>query len=158
MEYKEIEFKQFLKENKLKVIDLPEPIQEKIDIFYRLYELLDTIQESDLQELQEQVAQLDIEILEDIEEQYEDQLTNNEPLEKLLESEGIKKSVPKKKRSDESILDELVKMGRTQNIRKSELTAMGIKRKIKRDMVIGKHVLKRTSVFFHVYRIVALKK
>jgi hypothetical protein len=52
----------------------------------------------------------------------------------------------------------LVAIGRTKNIRKSELIDMGIKAKIERDVIIGNYILKRTSVFFHVYKIVSLKK
>ncbi|WP_025663311.1 hypothetical protein [Aquimarina megaterium] len=159
MEYKVIQFKHFLKENKLKVIDLPEPIQEKIDIFYRLHELLETIQEPDLQELLEQVEQLDIEILEDIEEEYEDKLTNNEHSSSPEKIEVIKKTPPKKKvstkaKSDEMILDELVKMKRTKGIKRSKLVAMGLKTRISGGETIGKHTLKRTSFFYYRFDII----
>lgn len=160
MEYKEIQFKKFLKENKLKAIDLPKPIQEKIDIFYRLYELLETIQEPDLQELLEQVEQLDIEILEDIEEEYEDQLTNNEYPSTSGKIESTNKPASQKKvlnkvKSDEKILDELVKMKRTKGLKRSKLVAMGLKTKITGGEIIGKYRLKRTSFFYYRFDIVS---
>ncbi|WP_062062789.1 hypothetical protein [Aquimarina longa] len=151
MEYNEIKFKQFLKENSLMVKKLPQPLQEKINIFYRFHELIDTIHEPDLQELLELIEQLDIEILEDIEEEYEDQLTNNEPLVvPLAQKKG--KSI----KSDTMILEELVKMGRTKGISRSKLQEMGVKSKIGRSTVIGKYVLKKTSLFYYRYDIIPL--
>ncbi len=156
MEYKVIQFKQFLQENKLKVADLPEPIQEKIDIFYRLHALLETIQEPDFQELLEQVEQLDIEIQEDIEEEYEEHLTNNEHPSIVKRPENTPKKTIKGK-SDVMIVEELVKMRRTTNIRRSKLIDMGIKTKLKGDTRIGNHLLKRTSFFYYRYNIIPLK-
>ncbi|WP_051473930.1 hypothetical protein [Aquimarina macrocephali] len=159
---KEVKFTVFLEANGLNKNDLPKPLVEKISIFWKLHKLFDAIQDSDRKELLEQLEQLDYEILGDIEEEYEDQLENNDRLEELMKSplvkESLKKKVKAKIRTDQTIVQELVAMGRTKNIRKSELIDMGIKAKIERDVIIGNYILKRMSVFFHVYKIVSLKK
>ncbi|TPN87150.1 ECF-type sigma factor family protein [Aquimarina algicola] len=162
MKNKAIEFKQFLKENNIKKKDLPEPIQEMIEIYDQLYELVDTMEEPNLQELMEQLEKLDIDILEDIEEEYEDLLTNNERTELPKKPEvTIKKSpqktVPTKEKTDEMILDELVKMKRTKGLRRSKLRGMGLKTKIGGDTIIGKYMLERTSFFYYRYNIVSMK-
>ncbi|WP_027395066.1 hypothetical protein [Aquimarina latercula] len=222
MKNKVIEFKQFLKSNNIKKKELPKPIQEMIEIYDQLYELVDTIEEPNLQELMEQLEKLDIEILEDIEEEYEDQLTNNKRVklpkksevivkksppktipkkkktdemildEKKLDIEILKdieeeyedrltnnkrtelikkpevivkksspktpqKRVPPKEKTDEMILDELVKMKRTKGIKRSKLRDMGLKTKIGGDTIIGKYMLERTSFFYHVYDIILMK-
>ena len=162
MKDKVIEFKQFIKDNKLKITELPKPIQEMIEIYDQLYELLDTIEEQNLQELSEQLQKLDIEILEDIEEEYEDQLTNNKHTESFKNPEVIatktpQKVVPKKKKTDEMILDELVKMKMTKGLKRSKLRDMGIKAKIGGDTIIGKYILERTSFFYYRYDIVSNK-
>lgn len=159
---KEVKFTVFLKENKIKKTDLPRPLVEKIDIFWKLHKLLDSIQDSDRDDLLEQLEQLDYEIHGEIEEEYEDQLENNDRLEELLKSPLVKKTIKEKAKSkvrtDESILQELVKMGRMKNIRRSALRSLGVKSKIEHDAVIGKYQLKKMSFFFHVYGIVPLKK
>ncbi|TSE07936.1 hypothetical protein [Aquimarina algiphila] len=162
MKNKVIEFKQFLKNNNLKKKELPKPIQEMIGIYDQLYELVDTIEEPNLQELTEQLEKLDIEILEDIEEEYEDQLTNNKRAELPKKPEvTIKKSpqktVPTKEKTDEMILDELVKMKRTKGIKRSKLRDMGLKTKVGGDTIIGKYILERTSFFYYRYDIVSMK-
>ncbi|QKX04170.1 hypothetical protein HN014_04355 [Aquimarina sp. TRL1] len=159
---KEVKFKVFLEANKVKKTDLPRPLVEKIGIFWKLHKLLDSIQDSDRDDLLEQLEQLDYEILGEIEEEYEDQLENNDRLEEILKSPLVKKSIKDKAKSkirtDESILQELVTMGRMKNIRRSVLKSLGVKSKIEHDTVIGKYQLKRMSFFFHVYGIVPLKK
>ncbi|WP_298546179.1 hypothetical protein [uncultured Aquimarina sp.] len=159
---KEVKFKVFLETNHVKKTDLPRPLIEKIGIFWKLHKLLDAIQDSDRDDLLEQLEQLDYEILGEIEEEYEDLLENNDRLEEILKSPLVKKSIKEtaksKIRTDESILQELVKMGRRKSIRRSVLKGLGVKSKIEHDVVIGKYQLKRMSFFFHVYGIVPLKK
>lgn len=155
---KEVKFSVFLEENQIRKTDLPKPLVEKIDIFWKLHKLLDAIQDSDRDDLLEQLEQLDYEILGEIEEEYEDQLENNDRLEELKNSPlvraSIKKTAKTKLRSDEGILQELVKMKRTKNIRRSKLIAMGMKTKIDGDTIIGKYLLKRTSFFYYRYDII----
>ncbi len=161
METKNIRFKEFLDSNELEEKDLPKPLVEKIHIFWKLHKLLDTIQDTDREDLLEQLEQLDYEILGEIEEEYEDQLENNERLEELINSPVVKKSLKQKAktklRTDETILGELSSMGKIKNIRRSYLKGLGVKAKIKHDAVIGQYQLKRMSMFFHVYDIVELK-
>lgn len=117
---KKIEHKTFLKNNSLDKKLLLEPIQDKIEIFDRMYALLETISDCEKGNLLEQLEALDLEILEDIDEEYADKLEFNEIEEALeetpaLENVALKKETPKPA-NDEAILDELVKMGRTQDI------------------------------------------
>ena len=159
---KEVKFNLFLEENNIKTTDLPAPLIEKIDIFWKMHKLLNAIQDSDREELQEQLEQLDYEIHGEIEEEYEEQLENNDRLEGILQSPLVKKplkdKVKSKLRTDESILQELVNMGRVKNIRKSVLRGLGIRSKIEHDVIIGKYQLKKMRFFFHVYKIVPLAK
>ena len=169
MEYKEIQFKTFLNDYELEDKELPEPIQEKIAIFWRMHELLQTMQKCDLQELLEQLEALDLEILQDILEAFEDNLSNNDVMElPVMEAKEIK-VVPEKEvevkrkvtsiaKTDETILEELVKMKRTKNIGKSEFEEMGLKTKLGRSVVIGKYALKRVSIFFKRYDIIILEE
>ncbi len=169
MEYKEIKFKKFLEDYEIVIKELPEPIQEKIDIFWRMHKLLETIQECDLQELLMQIEILDYEILQDVFETVEDRMPNNDIMEiPVMEAKEIKvkpkkeievkRKVSSKGKTDEDILDELVKIKRTTNIGKSEFEEMGLKTKLGRSVVIGKYVLKRTSIFFRRYDIIMLEK
>ena len=162
MEQRTVEFRTFLKANSIVIMDLPEGIRDKIRHFDRLQDLHESIQESDLQELEEQIEQLDIEILEDIEEYYEDQLEHNEFLDVDIQPKKLKKISAGKTvvqpLGDEGILEELVGMGRTKNLTRSKLIAMGLKTKVKRDVIIGKYILKRVSWFYHVYDILPLQK
>ena len=59
----------------------------------------------------------------------------------------------KPKPTDESILNELVKMGRTQDIGRSTFRNLGIKTPLGWETVIGKYVVKRTSFFSYRYAI-----
>lgn len=162
MKNKIIEFRHFLKNNNINKKELPKPIQEMIEIYDQLHSLVDTIEEPNLQELTEQLEKLDIEILEGIEEEFEDQLENNDRLEEILKSPLVKKPIKnkakEKKQTDETILQELAKMGRTKNIRRSKLIDMGLKTKISGDTVIGKYILKRDSFFYYRYNIIPLKE
>lgn len=159
---KTVSFRKFLEENDLKISVLPKSIQDKIDLFSKLHDFIGRIEESDDQELQDQLEDLDYEILMDIQSEYQDRLENNERLEKLATSPTLKKSFKKKAvarlRTDATILEEFVKMGRTQNIGRSELQEIGIKAPLKRDVVIGSYMLKRVSRLFHRYDIIPLKK
>ena len=152
---KKVMFKAFLEKNTLDKKDFPRPLVEKISLFWKLYELLDSIQAADRQELLEQLEQLDYEILGDIEEEYEDQLENNDRWEELMKSPLVKQSLKKKVkeniRTDEVILKELVDMGRTKNLTKDELKEMGIKAKLGVNTPIGPYLIKRKTNWFYYY-------
>ncbi|MCH3884552.1 hypothetical protein [Tenacibaculum aquimarinum] len=154
---KKIEHKIFLKNNSLDKKLLLEPIQDKIEIFDRMYKLLDTVSDCEKGDLLEQLEALDLEILEDIDEEYADKLEFNEIEEALEEQPVLEKVMPKKESpkptNDEAILDELVKMGRTQDIGRSTFKDLGLISKLGWETVIGKYLVVRTSVFRYRYGI-----
>lgn len=158
---KKIEHQSFLKNNKLDKKLLLQPIQEKIEIFDRMYALLDTVTECEKGDLIEQLEELDLEIREDIDEEYADKLEFNEIEEALEDKPELEKIVakkePVKKVTDESILDELVKMGRTKDIGRSTFKDLGIKAQLGWETIIGKYRVTRTSVFRYRYGLVVLK-
>ncbi len=155
-------FKDFLDKNQLKVSALPKLIQNKIEYHSELHDLIEYTESEIHQEIKEELERLDYEILMDIQEEYQDRLQNNERLEKLARSPTLKKSIKKKAitrlRSDQSILEELVKMGRTKNIGRSVLKEMGIKAKIGRNTIIGNYLLKKVSLVRYSYDIIPLDK
>ncbi len=154
---KKIEHQTFLKNNNLDKKLLLEPIQDKIEIFDRMHKLLDTVSDCEKGDLLEQLEELDLEILEDIDEEYADKLEFNEIEEALEEQPVLEKVMPKKESpkstNDEAILDELVKMGRTQDIGRSTFKDLGLKSKLGWETVIGKYRVVRTSVFRYRYLI-----
>ena len=160
---KKIEHKIVLENNKLDAKLLLQPIQEKIEIFDRMHELLKTVSDCEKGNLLEQLESLDLEILEDIDEEYADKLEFND-IEEALEDEPKleevtteKSNKPTQKTTDETILDELVKMGRTQDIGRSTFKDLGIKTILGWETVIGKYCVTRTSVFRYQYEVKILK-
>lgn len=158
---KKIEHKTFLKNNNFDKKLLLEPIKDKIEIYDRMYGLLETVSDCEKGNLLEQLEKLDLEILEDIDEEYADKLEFNEIEEALdeqpvLEKIATQKEVPKPI-TDEAILDELVKMGRTQDIGRSTFKDLGMKTQLGWKTVIGKYRVIRTSVFRYRYRVEKLK-
>ncbi|WP_452223712.1 hypothetical protein [Lacinutrix chionoecetis] len=154
---KKIEHKAFLKRNSLDKKLLLQPIQEKIEIFDRMYRLLETVSDCEKGNLLEQLEELDLEILEDIDEEYADKLEFNEIEEKLNEQPVLEKIVAQKEVSrpitDEAILDELVKMGRTKDIGRSTFKDLGMKTHLGWETIIGKYRVVRTNVFRYRYKV-----
>ncbi|GAL74629.1 hypothetical protein JCM19275_3484 [Nonlabens ulvanivorans] len=105
----------------------------------------------------EQLEELDLEILEDIDEEYADKLEFNEIEEALDEQPVLEKVVPKKETlkpaNDEAILEELVRMGRVRNIAGSTFRDLGVKSQLGWNTVIGKYRVVRTSVFRYRYEV-----
>ncbi|TGV03595.1 hypothetical protein [Flavivirga rizhaonensis] len=160
---KKIEHHIFLYKNNLIIKSLLQPIQEKIAIFDRMYKLLETVSDCEKDELLEQLEALDLEIMEDLDEEYADTLSNNElvdeaneesPTTEKVEEVNIKiKSKKSKKLSDESILDELVQKGLTDTIGRTTLRDLGLQAPLGWDTVIGKYRVIRISTFKYRYRI-----
>lgn len=152
---KKIEHKTFLKNNSLDKKLLLEPIQDKIEIFDRMYALLETVSDCEKGNLLEQLEELDFEILEDIDEEYADKLEFNEIEEALDEQPVLEKVAPKKETpkpaNEEAILEELVRMGRVRNIARSTFRDLGVKTQLGWNTVIGKYRVVRTSVFRYRY-------
>lgn len=156
---KRIEHKIFLKNNQLDKSLLLEPIQDKIEIFDRMHKLLDTVSDCEKGHLLDQLEELDLEILEDIDEEYADKLQFNEIEEALDEAPKLEKVVAPKTKApapttDESILDELAKMGRTTDIGRSTFRDLGVKTALGWETVVGKYKVVRTSVFRYRYSII----
>ena len=154
---KKIEHQVFLKNNKLDKKLLLQPIQEKIEIFDRMYKLLETVSDCEKGSLYEQLEELDLEILEDIDEEYADKLEFNEIEDALEEQPELEKVAPKKEAAkpanDEAILEELVRMGRVRNIARSTFRDLGVKTQLGWNTVIGKYRVVRTSVFRYRYEV-----
>lgn len=158
---KTIEHQIFLKRNGLATKLLLQPIQEKIEIFDRMHALLDKVSVCDKDALIDELEALDLEILEDIDEEYADQLEHNEITEELKEKqvafEKVMEDTPapktKKQSTDEDIINELVKMGRTENIGGSTFRDLGVKVALGWETIIGKYRVTRTSVFRYRYEI-----
>lgn len=162
---KKIEHQIFLKNNKLDKKLLLQAIQEKMEIFDRMYKLQDTVSDCEKGDLLDQLEVLDLEILEDIDEEYADKLDNNELVEDAIEGfptsekvEEIKIRAKSRKSNYESILDELVKMGLTEDIGRSTFRDLGVKTPLGWETVIGKYRVRRTSVFSYRYAIEVVKK
>ena len=154
---KKIEHQVFLKNNKLDKKLLLQPIQEKIEIFDRMHKLLETVSDCEKGSLLEQLEELDLEILEDIDEEYADKLEFNEIEDALKEQPELEKVAPKKEAAkpanDEAILEELVRMGRVRNIARSTFRDLGVKTQLGWNTVIGKYRVVRTSVFRYRYEV-----
>jgi len=154
---KKIEHQSFLKNNKLDKKLLLQPIQEKIEIFDRMYALLETVTDCEKGDLLEQLEELDLEIREDIDEEYADKLEFNEIEEVLNEQPKSETKSAKQqshnKNTDESILDELMKMGRTDDIGRSTFRDLGMKEELGWETIIGKYRIIRTSVFRYRYEV-----
>ncbi len=159
---KEVKFKVFMAVNHVKKTDLPRPLVEKMGYFWKLYGLLDSIQDEDRQELLEQLERLDYEILGDVEEENEDRLENNDRLEELIKSAAVKQAVKKKVkvkiRTDQSIINELVAMKRTTNLTKKELEDMGFKAKLGRRIEVGKYIIQRKTLWLYYYYDIVIPK
>lgn len=157
---KKIEHQIFLKRNKLAVNILLQPIQEKIEIFNRMYQLLEKVTNTEKEDLLDQLEILDLEILDDIDEEYADRLEFNTLSEDDIQpAEPVLTKHPKPKveltiiQKDESILDELVKMKCTRGIGRSKFIDLGLKTTLGWNTVIGKYLIKRTSAFNYRYKI-----
>lgn len=158
---KNIKFKKFLENNKQEIEQLSQPLQEKIILFERLYDILTDLEQNDKPDILEKLELLDLELLEDIEQEYEDQLEHNERLEELSNSPTIarvlKKDDANPLSSDERLLQRLVSEGKTQNIGRSQLIEMGFKTKLQKSLVLGNYALRRSGVWHYTYDIIPLK-
>ncbi|WP_010180383.1 hypothetical protein [Aquimarina agarilytica] len=164
---KRIEHQLFLKRNQLEVSLLLQPIQEKIEIFNRMQKLLDTVSECEKGNLLTELEALDLEIVEDIEEEYADRMEFNEIEEAIAESKPVLEEVkekpiesqrpmPKKPMlsPDERILEQLIKSEENENVSRSKLKKMGLVTPLGWDTTIGQFRVVRTSVFRYRYSIV----
>ena len=163
---KRIEHQLFLKRNQLEVSLLLQPIQEKIEIFNRMQKLLDTVSECEKGNLLTELEALDLEIVEDIEEEYADRMEFNEIEEVISEAKIVHEEVkekpteaskPMSKKStlspDELILEQLIKSRGNENVSRSKLKKLGLVTPLGWDTTIGKFRVVRISVFRYQYSI-----
>lgn len=154
---KQIDYRDFLKDNGVRETQLPKGIRDKISIFKRLHKLQEKLQEKEAKDVEKVLEYLDIEILLDIKYELQDDLENNEgepltPCEKNLLEKREKRNL-----TDQELLEMMVSSGKTKNIPRSELEKMGIQTPITGNIVIGDYALKKTSWFYHHYDIIPLK-
>ena len=154
---KHIEHRIFLKRNQLDKAIVFQPIQEKIEIFDRMHQLLDTVSDTEKATLLEQLEALDLEITEDIDEAYADKLEFNAIEEALEAPVALEKSKQTKSKKEEpkdvSILRELIKIKAHKSIGRSALQDLGFTTALGWRTVIGPYRVRRTSVFAYKYRI-----
>ncbi len=147
-----IEFKQFLDQNKLPLAQLPESIQEKISIFERLYAIEDD-KEDGYAQLLTLLDELDIEILEDIEQEYDQILQHNDVLEQAPQMDISSKEED----SDAALLHRLYTEGRRSGLLKSELERLGLKADLSwKTTILGKYKLKQVSCLLYRYDIIPI--
>ena len=169
---RKVQHKDFMTGNKLDSNAFSKPVQKKVQIFDKMFAGLEDTVAEDRKELLHQLKELDHEIHEDMLEEMEDQLENNDVLEPAhpsdeekekkpepkKEEKPEKKAEPNPKNSDETILDELWKIGRTKGLSRSFLKENGIRRNITGwTILIGKYALHRTAVFSYKYNLEKLK-
>jgi hypothetical protein len=170
--------KAFMTNNKLESDAFSDPVQKKIKIFDKMHSKLEDTVAEDRKELLKQLKELDHEIHQDMLNELEDELENNDVVEEPekkpepkkeekpngedMPKATSKKPAPpaalKKGSSDEEILDELWKIGRTRGLSRSFLKECGVKTNITGWTVpIGKYALHRTAVFSYKYNLEKLK-
>lgn len=164
---KRIEHQFFLERNKLEIPLLLQPIQDKIETFNRMQKLLDKVSDCEKGNLLTELEVLDLEILEDIENEYADKLSFNEIEEEIvnpepkhevsvLKEDKLPKKMPKKQKqsNDELILKRLIDSGNSIDISRSKLQKLGFKTPLGWDTTVGEYRLVRTSVFRYRYSII----
>jgi hypothetical protein len=131
MELLQFEHKEFLKVNGKDKNAFSEPLQMKMAIFDNMHSKLQETVGEDQNRLAKLIEEFDREILEDMEEEYSDQLENNE-----MEA------------SDEDILENLYKKGK-RKVYMSELKNLGFENDLSsnRIVVVGQYYLERISAF-----------
>jgi len=153
----------YLDKNQLKLSLLPDPIQDKIDIYTRMEALRESIEPGDQEELDRQLDILDLEIIQDIQETYKDRLRYNS-LKHFSKSQkkksNSKKQIPKEEtpvvNTDEVILKQLVDQGKHRHICRTALRKLGLKAALGDQTIIGSYRIHRISVFSYCYRIVPM--
>jgi len=152
-----IAFKTFIKENNLRNKLLPDPIQDKIDIYYRMLDLKKTLTSEDLDELERQLDTLDQEIIEDIKTTYKDRLPFKKQKKNkdktVVSKEKTIADVPKlsSQTSDETLLEKLMEGYQKRFVYRSTLRQLGVNVKLTNRLRIGKFHLKRTGFFTFQY-------
>ncbi len=149
------EHREFLKKNKIDKKLLLTPIQDKIKVFNKMYDLLENITPCGKGSLVKQLEKYDDEIMKDIYDVYGDEISNNELIEDFKEKKGSPKKIIAKAKvnSDEFVIDQLVALGQTENIGRSTFLDLGLKKNLEWNTIIGKYLIRRINVFKYRYDI-----
>ncbi|WP_299186563.1 hypothetical protein [uncultured Aquimarina sp.] len=143
----------FMDTYNLTIDDLPAHIKLQVSGFNIYDAALDDISienEKEGEKVGALLKRVDTEILLELEEEFDDLLLENgvrTHKKEKLENTSV---------SDEMLLEQLFKMGRTRNIGRSDLRAMGMEAKINGNTIVGAYFLKKESTFYHRYQIILL--
>lgn len=178
---KKYEHREFIAANSLTDTSFSKPLQNQIRSFNKLLTLSEETVGEDREKLQQSLDALDTEILEEMINEYEDQLENNDieeedevkETEEVKEPEGIKESEEnvnepleeveeieeevkeeeekETETPDEQILGRFLSRG---TVRLSDLRHAGFSANLSGSRTtVGKYLLERSSVFSYEYRI-----
>lgn len=148
-----IEHRIYLKKNEIKPTILIEPIRDKIKIFDRMFDLYEGTSVCSKDDIAKELELLDTEIMNDIDDEYEDRLTSGTTQQDVPPVKSKKQNKTTKLSNDESILSKLVALGSTKNIGLSTFTELGLQTSLGWNTIIGKYQIKRTSVLAYKYDI-----
>jgi len=160
--------KAFLKDNSIASSSLSPLLQKRITGFDELVEDYEHAVEEDQGKMESKITKLDIEIEEDLYDEYEQLLENNEDIEeeekKTLAPQPEKKSepvprpspVPQAKNKDVEIIESLLRKGQ-KSIGRSDLRTLGYKGKLDdKEHLMENYKLKK-ALFSYTYYITPVK-
>lgn len=131
-----IEHREFMVENGLDTESLPEGLQRKIKVFDKLFAKLEETVDDDNERVLSKLNDLDRELVQDLETEFEDQLENND-----IDEEN------------DDILENFYKQGNREVLR-SELQQAGFKGDLSSEFIItGTYCLERTGTFTFRFKI-----
>lgn len=147
---KQYEHREFIRENALTDTSFSKPLQSQIRAFNKLLAIAEDTVGEDRDEVQQRLDALDLEILDEMINEYEDQLENNElEDEPPAESKEVIQSLPLT--PDEQALE---KLHGSRIVRLSDLRNAGFQGDLSKSrIVVGEYLLERTSVFSYEYKI-----
>ncbi|WP_046756623.1 hypothetical protein [Kordia jejudonensis] len=148
-----VEHRIYFEKNEIKPNVLIEPIRDKIDIFNRMHKLYEGTSVCAKKDIKKELEMLDTEIMNDIDDEYEDRLTIGAIKKDASPVKPKKQNKTTKLSNDESILSKLVALGSTKNIGLSTFTELGLQTSLGWNTIIGKYQIKRTSVMAYKYDI-----
>ncbi len=169
----------FLKDNNIDSSTLSPLLQKRIGGFDELVEDYEHAIDEDQEKMESKITKLDMEIEEDLYDEYEQRLENNEDIEDekketpTLQKEKKPEPVPKPspvappdpptpptpvKSEDVKIIESLLKRGR-KSIGRSDLRALGYKGTLDRkEHIVGNYKLKKALFSYTYYITLLLKK
>lgn len=169
MKNRTFKHKVFLKDNNIDVATLSPLLKKRIVGFDELVEDYEHAVEEDQVKMEARITKLDIEIEEDLYDEYEQWLENNEDIEEEEKKapapqpekkpESIPKPVvptPQVKSKDVEIIETLLRKGE-KSIGRSDLRELGYKGKLDdKEHIVGNYLLKK-ALFSYTYYITPVK-